>query len=153
MVLAGCWERSVSAPRASGTTRRSPPPWSSCPSTAVEVAVGRELNQALSYLILRPWSAAFGTGESALRSLSVLGAMATVALVVVLGRRLVGPPRFTHRPGPGTFGGEALAVAEAIETHYRPVEERDFDGLVVVLYERTSSGTTSPQMTLPAYMG
>lgn len=45
---------------------------------------------------------------------------------------------FTHRPGPGTFGGEAMAVAEAIETRYRPVEERDFDGLVVVLYERRS---------------
>jgi len=42
---------------------------------------------------------------------------------------------FTHRPGPGTFGGEALAVADAIDTRYRPVEERDFDA-VVVLYER-----------------
>jgi hypothetical protein len=43
---------------------------------------------------------------------------------------------FTHRPGPGTFGGEALAVADAIESRYRPVEERDFGALVVVLYER-----------------
>lgn len=60
---------------------------------------------------------------------------------------------FTHRPGPGTFGGEALAVADAIETRYRPVEERNFDGLVVVLYERTSSRPTSPRMTPPAHMG
>lgn len=56
----------------------------------VEVTAGRELNQALYYLILRPWTAVFGAGEVALRSLSVLGAMAAVALVVVLGRRLVG---------------------------------------------------------------
>ena len=60
---------------------------------------------------------------------------------------------FTHRPGPGTFGGEALAVAEAIETHYRPVEDRDFDGLVVVLYERTSPTDASPRVTLPARVG
>ena len=60
---------------------------------------------------------------------------------------------FTHRPGPGTFGGEALAVAEAIENHYRPVEERDFDGLVVVLYERTTSSATAQRVTPPAPMG
>ena len=60
---------------------------------------------------------------------------------------------FTHRPGPGTFGGEALAVAEAIETHYRRVEDRDFDGLVVVLYERTSPTDASPRVTPPARVG
>lgn len=69
----------------------------------VEVAVGRELNQALYYLVLRPWSAVFGTGEAALRSLSVLGAMATVALVAVLGRRLVGERA-------GLLAGVVLAV-------------------------------------------
>jgi mannosyltransferase len=55
-----------------------------------EVIVGREFNQALYYLVLRPWTAVFGSSEVALRSLSVLGAMVAVALVVVLGRRMVG---------------------------------------------------------------
>jgi hypothetical protein len=46
---------------------------------------------------------------------------------------------FTHRPGPGTFGTEVSAATEAIETGYRPVESHDFDGLLVVLYERHRS--------------
>lgn len=69
----------------------------------MEVTAGRELNQGLYYLVLRSWSAAFGTGEAALRSASVLGAMATVALVVVLGRRLVGGRA-------GVLAGVVLAV-------------------------------------------
>jgi mannosyltransferase len=56
----------------------------------VEVTVGRELNQVLYYLFLRPWSAVFGTGEVALRSVSVLGAVAAAVALVLLGRRLVG---------------------------------------------------------------
>ena len=55
-----------------------------------DVVGKRSANLGLYYLLMDGWTAVAGTGEVALRAPSVAGAVATVPLVAVLGRRLYG---------------------------------------------------------------
>ncbi|MCP9980017.1 glycosyltransferase family 39 protein [Actinomadura madurae] len=50
-----------------------------------------DLVHALYYLVMKPWVAVFGTGETAMRLPSALAMAAAAAGVAVLGRRCAGP--------------------------------------------------------------
>jgi hypothetical protein len=65
---------------------------------------GSESTPPLYYLLAWAWSAVLGTGEAALRSLSALLGIATVAVAWLLGRRLAGT-------GPHGTGERAAALA------------------------------------------
>lgn len=49
-----------------------------------------DFHPPLYYLTLRIWSSLFGTSEIALRSLSIIFALATIYLVFLIGKRLIG---------------------------------------------------------------
>lgn len=55
-----------------------------------EIVTTVQLNHSLYYLLLRPWMA-LGDSEAAVRSLSVIWAVATIPVVYFLGKRLIGP--------------------------------------------------------------
>jgi mannosyltransferase len=55
----------------------------------VDLVASREANMAPYYVLLRAWLV-FGDGESAVRSLSIIAAVASVPMGVVLARRLLG---------------------------------------------------------------
>lgn len=54
-----------------------------------KVVTGSDMNQVLYYLALRPWLA-FGDSEGIVRGLSVVWAVATIPVVYLLARRLIG---------------------------------------------------------------
>jgi mannosyltransferase len=59
-------------------------------ATLTDVLVGREANMALYHLLLKGWTAAFGAGEFAIRSLSVLCAAGAAYAVSALSARMLG---------------------------------------------------------------
>jgi mannosyltransferase len=62
-----------------------------------------ETNPPLHFLLLKAWTALFGTGEAAARLPSALAAIAAVALTMRLGREM-------DRPGAGLLAGLLLAL-------------------------------------------